>query len=108
MIGPATVDLLKRVQVYAEKEGCASILLLINTPGGSLESTRVIVERILNSPIPYLCLVSPSGGHAGSAGAIIMQACHVNGAIHGTNLGAATPVAMGQELPKRSQAEDRQ
>jgi membrane-bound serine protease (ClpP class) len=44
--------------------------------------------------------VSPSGGHAGSAGAILLQACHVSGALHGTNLGAATPVSLGQEMPK--------
>lgn len=100
VIGPATVDLLKRTHKFAEREQCRSILLLVNTPGGSLESTRIIVEWILNSQIPYLCLVSPSGGHAGSAGAIILQACHVNGALHGTNLGAATPVTMGGEIPK--------
>lgn len=100
VIGPATVDLLKRVEKRAEHEKCGSILLLVNTPGGSLESTRQIVEMILNSPRPYLCLVSPSGGHAGSAGAIILQACHVNGGLPGTNLGAATPVMMGGDLPK--------
>jgi len=100
VVGPATVDLLRRVEKRAATEKCNSILLLVNTPGGSLESTRILVGMILNSPIPYLCLISPSGGHAGSAGAIILQACHVNGGLHGTNLGAATPVAMGQEMPK--------
>ncbi len=99
VIGPATVDLLKRVESFAASEKCSSILLLINTPGGGLDSTRILVERILNSSTPYLCLVSPSGAHAGSAGAIILQACHVNGALSGTNLGAATPVAMGKDLP---------
>lgn len=99
-IGPATVDLIKRVEKQADRESCTSILLLVNTPGGSLESTRMIVETILNSKHPYLCLVSPSGGHAGSAGAIILQACHVNGALIGTNLGAATPVTMGGDLPQ--------
>jgi len=100
VIGPATVDFVKRVQRFADAEKCSSILLTINTPGGVLESTRTINELILNSPIPFLCLVAPSGGHAGSAGAIILQACHVNGAVHGTNLGAATPVGMGTDLPK--------
>ncbi len=100
VVGPATVDLFKRLQEFAAANDCGSLLLLINTPGGSLESTRTIVEAILNSPRPVLCLVSPSGGHAGSAGAIILQACHVNGALRGTNLGAATPVMMGQEMPK--------
>ena len=100
VIGPATVDLLKRADDYAAREGCASTLLLVNTPGGSLESTRIAVEQILNSKRAYLCLVSPSGGRAGSAGAIILQACHVNGALKGTNLGAATPISSQGELPK--------
>lgn len=100
IIGPATFDLLQRGEKFAAQEKCASILLLINTPGGSLDSTRRIVELIVNSTRPYLCLVAPSGGHAGSAGAIILQACHVNGALTGTNLGAATPVTMGGEVPE--------
>jgi membrane-bound serine protease (ClpP class) len=101
VIGPATLDLVKRVEVRAERDKAEAILFLVNTPGGSLETTRSIVQEILNSKIPFLCLVSPSGGHAGSAGAIILQACHVSGALIGTNLGAATPVAGGgQEIPK--------
>lgn len=101
VIGPATLDLVKRVESRAETENAEAILFLINTPGGSLETTRQIVQEVLNSKIPFLCLVAPSGGHAGSAGAIILQACHLSGALHGTNLGAATPVAGGgQEIPK--------
>lgn len=100
-VGPVTLDNLHRVKKRAAEKGCSSIFLRINTPGGSLQTTRLIVEEILNSPIPYLCLVTPSGGHAGSAGAIILQACHVAGAMQATNLGAATPIAgSGQEMPE--------
>lgn len=101
VIGPGTTDYIDRAISKAKKLECSSFLALINTPGGSLESTRIIVEKILNSDIPFLCLVAPQGGHAGSAGAIILQACHVNGALKATNIGAATPVAgTGQEIPK--------
>ncbi|MGE4130381.1 MAG: nodulation protein NfeD [Bdellovibrionales bacterium] len=100
VIGPATLDLLQRVEKRADQEKCSSVLLKINTPGGSLETTRMLVELILNSKHAYLCLVSPAGGHAGSAGAIILQACHISGALKGTNLGAATPVTMGGEMPE--------
>lgn len=102
VIGPATVDELQRVIRRNEKDWkCSSLLITINTPGGSLLSTRQIVEEILNSPFPVLCLVGPSGGHAGSAGAIILQACHVTGAIEATNIGAATPILPGgQDIPK--------
>ena len=99
-VGPATYDYFQRAQIRARKKKCQSILVRINTPGGSLQSTRKIVELIMTSPVPYLCLIHPSGGHAGSAGAIIMQACHVNGAVEATNIGAATPISgSGQEIP---------
>ena len=97
-IGPGTFDYIERALSKAEQQHCKSILYLINTPGGSLQSTRLIVEKIVNSPVPFLCLVYPGGGHAGSAGAIILQACHVNGAVAATNIGAATPVSMGGEM----------
>lgn len=100
-IGPSTFDYMERGLERAKKIKCESILMLLNTPGGSLQTTRLIVETIVNSPIPFLCLVYPSGGHAGSAGAIILQACHYSGAMETTNIGAATPVAgTGEEIPK--------
>lgn len=96
-IGPAQLDQFERALRKTEAKKCQSMMILINTPGGSLQTTRLIVEKILNSPVPILCLVYPSGGHAGSAGAIILGACHVNGAMEATNIGAATPVSSGGE-----------
>ena len=97
-----TLELVRNAKKFARDEGCPSILFVIDTPGGSLPATRLIVQEILNSPIPFLCLVSPHGGQAASAGAIILQACHVNGALRGTNIGAATPVALGRGMDKES------
>jgi membrane-bound serine protease (ClpP class) len=100
-IGVGTSDYFSRATEKAREKSCDSILVKINTPGGDLHSTRKIVTTILNSPKPFLCIVHPTGGHAGSAGAIILQACHINGAIRATNLGAATPVSSGgQEIPE--------
>lgn len=99
-ISASTSDYLERAESRAAEKNCDSILVRMNTPGGSLQSTRRIVEKILASPVPYLCLITPSGGHAGSAGAIILQACHVNGGLAATNLGAATPIlSTGAETP---------
>ena len=94
-IGIASYDLLQGAVEKANREACDTVLLTINTPGGSLQTTRKMVETILNSGKIFMCLVSPAGGHAGSAGAIILQACHVAGAIETTNIGAATPVSGG-------------
>ncbi|MEN0060290.1 MAG: nodulation protein NfeD [Bdellovibrio sp.] len=100
-ITASTADYLARAEKRAEEKKCEALYLRLNTPGGSLQSTRLIVERILSSPIPYLCLITPSGGHAGSAGAIILQACHVNGGVTATNLGAATPIlGTGEKMPE--------
>jgi membrane-bound serine protease (ClpP class) len=99
-VGPATLDLLERSFAKAKNESCGAVFIRINTPGGNLQTTRLMVEKIVNSPIPVLCLVSPSGGHAGSAGAILLQACHVNGALTATSIGAATPVTLGEEMSK--------
>ncbi|WP_347357812.1 nodulation protein NfeD [Bdellovibrio sp.] len=100
-ISASTSDYLERAERRSVENKCSSLYLRINTPGGSLQSTRLIVERILASPVPYLCLIAPRGGHAGSAGAIILQACHVNGGLTATNIGAATPIlGSGGETPE--------
>ncbi len=100
-IGALTLDILDQAIRKTKKNNCSSLLLLINTPGGMLITTRKIVDRILNAEFPVLCLVYPSGAHAGSAGAIILQACHVNGAMEATNLGAATPIlGSGKNAPE--------
>ena len=101
-ITPVTLDLIKKTVTLAEKKNCSSVLVEIDTPGGTLPATRLIVQEILNSPLPFLCLVSPKGAQATSAGAIILQACHVVGALRGTNLGASTPVLLGKQMDKES------
>ena len=101
-ITPVTLDMVKKALILAKKENCSSVFMGIDTPGGTLSATRLIVQEILNSPLPFLCLVSPKGAQATSAGAIILQACHVSGALRGTNLGASTPVMMGKEMGKES------
>ena len=65
-ISASTSDYLERAEKRAVEDKCSSLYLRINTPGGSLQSTRLIVERILASPVPYLCLIAPRGGEAGS------------------------------------------
>lgn len=100
-VGPATSDYFERALRAANEHHCDSLLFLINTPGGNLQTTRILVEEILDSTLPVLCYVWPPGGHAGSAGAIILQACHVSGAAPATNIGAATPVsATAHEIPQ--------
>lgn len=99
IMSPALRYLKKGIEKNKKEDRCSALMLEINTPGGDLSVTRKIVEVIMGSEIPILCLVSPAGGQAGSAGAIILQACHVSGAILATHIGAATPVlSTGEDM----------
>jgi membrane-bound serine protease (ClpP class) len=82
------VDCVRR----AEEAGHSALLIRLDTPGGSLESTRAIVRAFLTSRVPVLVWVGPSGARAGSAGVFITLASHLAAMAPGTNIGAAHPV----------------
>ena len=94
-INPATSGFIHRSIIKAKKENASCLLIHLNTPGGLLKSTRVIVGDILEAPLPVVVYVSPGGAHAGSAGVFITMAAHVAAMAPGTNIGAAHPVTTG-------------
>ena len=93
-ITPATAEYMIRGLDVAREHGSSAILVRLNTPGGLLQSTREIVSAILESPVPVIVFVAPSGSQAGSAGVFITLAAHVAAMAPGTNIGAAHPVGM--------------
>src|SRR6202007_266951 len=78
----------------ASREKAECIIIHLNTPGGLLKSTRVIVSDILESDMPVVVYVSPGGAQSGSAGVFITLAAHIAAMAPGTNIGAAHPVSL--------------
>lgn len=93
-INPVTASFIADGIEKAKVEKAECLLIHLNTPGGLLRSTRVIVRDLLESPVPVIVYVSPGGAHAGSAGVFITMAAHIAAMAPGTNIGAAHPVAM--------------
>lgn len=93
-INPVTASYIQDGIGKAKSENASCVLIHLNTPGGLLKSTRVIVTEILDSSVPVIVYVSPAGSHAGSAGVFITMAAHIAAMAPGTNIGAAHPVLM--------------
>lgn len=91
-INPASADFIHSSIKKAESEKAACLIIHLNTPGGLLKSTRVIVGDMLEANVPVIVYVSPAGAQAGSAGVFLTLAANVAAMTPGTNIGAAHPV----------------
>ncbi len=94
-IGPATSDFVERSMADAVEQRADLLILRLDTPGGLDTSMRVIVQAIIDLPVPIVAYVAPAGARAASAGTFILYASHIAAMAPGTNLGAATPVPVG-------------
>jgi membrane-bound serine protease (ClpP class) len=94
-IHPITDEYIGRALEQAQRDKDQAVLIEINTPGGLLDSTRGIIEKIIASPVPVIIYVTPSGSRAASAGFFILESADVAAMAPGTNTGAAHPVSLG-------------
>ena len=98
VVHPVTVELVSRAIDQAQKDRSDLILLRLNTPGGLVEATRQLVEKITASPVPVVTWVGPSGARAASAGFFILISADAAAMAPGTRTGAASPVLLGGEM----------
>jgi len=105
MIHHVSAGFVMRGIKFANDTHAEAILLELNTPGGLESSMRDIVSAILNSSVPVITYVAPSGASAASAGFFILQAGDLAVMAPGTNSGAAHPVVLGgAEIGKTMEA----
>jgi membrane-bound serine protease (ClpP class) len=107
-IGPAVADYVMRELRAATPGDVGVVVLRMNTPGGLDTSMRQIITAILASPVPVVTYVAPSGARAASAGTYIAYASAIAAMAPGTNIGAATPVALGGPMLPGGGAEQKQ
>jgi membrane-bound serine protease (ClpP class) len=97
-IQPITADYLQRGLQEAARLHAQLVIVSLGTPGGLLESTRVMVQAIENSAVPVVIFISPAGSRAGSAGFFVLEAADIAAMAPGTNAGAAHPIVEGRQL----------
>ncbi len=95
VIAPATARYIIRELREAEQSGAAALLIEMDTPGGLLKSMDDITKALLNTDVPSIVYVYPSGARAASAGVFITYAANVAAMAPTTHLGAAHPVGVG-------------
>jgi membrane-bound serine protease (ClpP class) len=93
-IHPITDEYIGRALTEADRNKDKAVLIELNTPGGLLDSTRNIIEKIVASPVPVIIYVTPSGSRAASAGFFILESADIAAMAPGTNTGAAHPVTI--------------
>ncbi len=95
VISPVTLRLVGIAIDRAQAERAQALVIQLDTPGGLERSMRAIVQRMMNAEVPVVVYVAPTGSRAASAGVFITMAAHVAAMAPATNIGAASPVALG-------------
>ena len=100
-VTPVLAAYIERAIADAEAGGAAALVIELDTPGGSVDITKQITQRMTTASVPVIVYVAPSGAHAGSAGTFITLAGHLAAMAPGSSIGAASPVGSeGADLPE--------
>jgi len=105
IINPATARFITESIDQAAKMGAQCLVIKLDTPGGLMDSMRLIVKKELASSVPIIVYVAPSGARAASAGVFITLAAHIAVMAPGTHIGAAHPVTLGEGKESKTMTE---
>jgi membrane-bound serine protease (ClpP class) len=94
-IGPATATYIARALDTAAEENDECLIIQLDTPGGLLDSTEQIIQKMYDAKVPTVVYVAPAPARAGSAGVFITMAADIAAMAPHTRIGAAHPVELG-------------
>jgi len=99
-ITPATAIYVEEGLKHASYARASAAVLILNTPGGLLDSTIRILDLMEQSDVPVIAYVYPPGSaRAWSAGTYILVGSHVAAMASHTIIGSCQPVDfMGQPI----------
>ena len=98
-ITPASDDIVADAIEKAENENFEALVISLDTPGGGLEETQIIIRDIENTSVPVIGYV-PESGKAWSAGTLILMGTDIAAMAPFTVIGSAQPVQMSAEGTK--------
>ncbi len=98
-VTPVMLSYVSRGVERAEAMGVEALVVVLDTPGGSITLMEQVVKAIRASEVPVAVYVAPRGAMAASAGTVITLAAHVAAMAPETSIGAASPVGgQGEDL----------
>lgn len=100
IINPVSVEFLIKAIEKSEKDDAKFLIIQLDTPGGLVESTRILIKKMLNTRIPIIVYIAPPGARAASAGTFITAAADLAAMAPNTRIGAAHPVTQGEKVDK--------
>ena len=105
IINPATAKFITDAIDQAIEQNAQCLIIQLDTPGGLMESMRLIVKKMLSSTVPIIVYVAPSGARAASAGVFITMAAKFAVMAPSTHIGAAHPVSLGEGKEDKTMSE---
>ena len=103
-VTPVMLSYISRGVARAEDSGVEAVVVVLDTPGGSVTLMEDVVKAIRASTVPVVVYIAPPGAMAASAGTVITLAAHVAAMAPETSIGAASPVGgEGQDRGETSE-----
>ena len=104
-VTPVMQSFIERAIEEADVRNAEALVVRLNTPGGSVDITKRIIQSMIAADVPVVVYVWPPGGFAASAGTFITLAGHAAAMAPNTSIGAASPIdASGQEIDETLRA----